>query len=110
MEVELREHKYLHKSRFASVERSLRQDRVFMRSDTTGKMMHIGFIGHQDGAQFLPICGFPNELSPAVCARIQELRAEQGKFDVKPTAVKSPPTADELAAWGRNQDDDEEEE
>ena len=103
MKIELTEHKVPKKSKWGTVDRSLKQHIVHVLNDDTGKMVQAGYIGD---THFLPLPGFPAEYVDEVAAYATEQLG-------RPIAgTQPPPTLDEVARMiaetkAADEDDDE---
>ena len=87
MEIKLEEHTIPKQTRWGTVQRSLNQHIVSIKTDETAGWLHCGYVGM---TAFLPLSGFPNELVPEVA----RLCGEHLRRDV--AYVKAPPTMSEI--------------
>jgi hypothetical protein len=89
MEIKLEEHTVPKITRWGTVQRSLNQHIVSIKTDDSAKWLHCGYVGT---SAFLPLSGFPNELVPDVA----RLCGEHLGRDV--SYVNAPPTMAEIQA------------
>ena len=99
MKIELKEHTVPKKTAWGTIQKSLNQQIVLIENEETKQMVQCGYVGT---THFLPLSGFPPELSvpgAAECAKILGRPVDAGI---------APPSLDKIAemiAAGKTPDD-----
>jgi hypothetical protein len=99
LKIEFKEHTVAKSTRFGTVQRSLNQHLVYIENDAK-EMVHCGYIGD---TAFLPLSGFPNELSKEVAD------AATAKFGRPIGTVEAPLSIAQINALAANQANEEDE-